>query len=233
MTAKIKGLTLPNKQWALYSPEEESAIIDLAPTGILLLSYPGSSILRDKVAQDCRLWRELGEGTKVLLRPYSDHLREWDPVEWADACLDLIDLYVKQGIPRSQLELIPANEMNIEGWGTDWKSAIDWLNTVGDWVRYWSPQTTQHIPAPSPDVEEEYLEGYRVFAMWFNWNCFTKVDAHVYTLDQAARLPGIQARFGLPLVVTEYNRMYPSTLLRTYRQYDWFEGAYWFILSGD
>lgn len=240
--AKVNGLTLPNKQWEVYSPGEEAATIDLSPTGLLVLAYPGSSILRDKVQQDCRLWKELlgfpdqplkvGEGVKLLVRPYSPNLREWDPTDWAFECLRIIDLYEEMGIPRSQVELIPANEMNREGWRDNWREMINWLNTVAGVVHFKSQETVIHIPALSPS-KGDYIQGYRIFALYYNWDAFTRVDAHVYTLEQAAQLPTIQELFGLPLVVTEYNCIFPSTILKTFRQYEWFDGAYWFILHWD
>lgn len=231
MTSPIKGLTFPNRQWSLYTAAEEAAIIDLHPTGILVLGYPQSSILRDKIAQDVRLWRELGE-PEFILRPYAPDLVDWKPIEWANVCLELIEDYVEAGIPRARIELLLANEMNREGWGEDWLGIIHWLNATGGFVHLASPATVQHIPALSP--EGDYLHGYDAIALFYDWVSFGKVDAHVYTVEQAALLPRIQAAFGdRPLVVTEYNRMFPSTLLRIYSSYPWFIGAYNFILFWD
>ena len=225
MTSPITGLTLPNAQWRLLSAHEEAAVLTLRPQALLILGYPDSPVLVEKIAQEARLWEALGR-PKVLLRPYAPDIAERDPKHWGRVCVYLWRAYSSYGI---RAELILANELNREGMGNDWPRMEDWLVTAAEEVFQREPGIRQHRPALSPGIlgyQEgwEYLAGSQGILDWFVID-----DVHCYTEAQIQEVGTLRHLFGHPIVCTEINSMPPSLYVPRLAQAGCWE-SYWFIL---
>jgi len=214
----MMGLGLPNRQWALFTPEEEQAILDLKPSGILVLGYPDSSILTEKISQEAKLWEQLGK-PEFLLRVYSDNIIDKNPGEWAETCFRLLSQYEQAHISISGL--ICANEFNIEHGDEDWSRQAIWLKRFVNVLRplILGSFIDLHLPALSPSGN--YMVGHEVYVAAELSDYFDVIDIHCYNVDQLADV-SLADLYGKPTCITEYNRLSPKQV-----------SGYYYILSGD
>lgn len=223
----LRGLTLPNAQWRLYTAEEEAAVLDLRPQALLILGYPDSPILEAKTEQEARLWEALGR-PPVLLRPYAENImRDYTPQEWHRKTKSLLEAY----LVRMPVEWVPWNEPNIEGMGEDWDRQIRFaIGYVWPFRQdFWD--VPLHLPALSP--RGNYHDGLLSYSSATLPGPFTfnKVDIHCYTEAQLEDAQFAWNHFRAPVCITEINQMAPSFYLRRLTGMSFVEAAYWFILK--
>mgnify|MGYP001573280274 CR=1 FL=1 len=231
----LLGVTTPNTQWRTWTHEEEAALLDLRPQALLVLGYPVPpdnpdlvELQRAQIEQAARLWRALGR-PRFYLRPYGDRILQRPPLDWSFECYVLVQRYKAAGI--QGLELIPWNEPNLagEGGGEDWERVVLWETACAADLKMRLPGTRLHRPAFSPTGG--YVRGFQKRQVRQPPGLFEIDDAHVYTDDQIADVEYINSGSGLPVCITEWNRLVPSALVAALPEYC--EAAVYFILRWD
>lgn len=206
------GLTLSNRQWSLYSDEEVAAILDLRPSAILIIGYPESSVLPEKVAQEAGIWEQLGR-CPVVLRPYAPEIIARKPEDWSFECYMLVQKYRAYGITP---EMVGANELNHWGergraegeWVEDWPEQVAWLQTFAKDFRMRSPNTVLHAPALSPNGN--YLDGISHYLAMTGYDV---MDLHCYSLLDLQDIETVR-KLGAMVAVTEFNQVSMSEVAR-------------------
>lgn len=247
-----KGLNCPNRQWELWTADEVAAIRDLAPDVLLVLAYGDDSPAQAQTAQHLALAEELR--ARLQVRMYATDIPRRDPEEWAAECWRRASRYGDH-----RLEVIPANEMNLECEGSGFGGqgpvpptpgprtlSPDWQR-LGEWLKRWAVAYRRlastgsgschilHLPALSPAATGSgsgstgLEEGWQVFRRLRLAELFDVVDVHEYPGSFRSHLTAYSL-FGRPVSVTEFNQVAPGDYLRSL---PWtVTDASWFILSG-
>lgn len=220
------GLVCPNRQWALWTADECSALIDLMPAALCIIGFPQSPVLRAKIEQEASLWEQLGK-PKIILRPYADGIITFNALDWSFECYILLQKYRAVGM---DCELVCGNEFQIEGGGEDWQRQIDWLRAFATDFRMRSPNTVLHLPALSPIGN--YRQGWQAYSDAGLAYRFDTMNMHAYSEAQLQDAAVLQGMFpALPIICTEVNQMAPSFYVPKLESLG-VDESYWFILSG-
>lgn len=226
MPTPTNGLGIHNYLWKLLDASEVQQLLDLKGhlTGMLVLAYPDSPVLREKAQQEAQLWLALGK-PRFLLRIYAPNIPSTKPKEWARICIDVVKIYQEYGV---EVELLGWNEWNIEGGGEEWYEMVEWIRVwVGEIVRE-LPEVLRHLCALSPQTPN-YQKGIHATSSLREYFHFTNL--HIYTKEQAADISLIWDAFELPIVITEFNKLKPTQMRSLCYVEVW--GHYYYIAGGD
>lgn len=200
----LNGLTITNAQWRLLNDAEISAVHSLSPQALMILVYPNSPVLEEKISQEVELWNQLGR-PPVDLRIYRETVKGTAPEIIADEDDELVSRYESHGMrPRVR----SPNEMNKEGWGEDWLGISEWLTIWGTGMKMRNRNREISISALSP--VDNYKNGLRIMSIIIPKSVFDSADGHIYSLDQLLDIYLIGGLFELPVIVTEYNKLAPT-----------------------
>lgn len=214
-----KGLTLPNRQWDLYSPAELAALEDLAPNNLVWPLY-GGQIDRDHKRQLDPFITAHQPG--LIYRPYADDIAQRTAIAWATICYQRILNVGHLG------ELIPWNEPNVEGMGEDWPRQIAWLKAFAAAWRATMMDDPLHLPALSPNGT--YRAGYDAYQASGLFVVYDAIDFHCYQqidFNPVARFTAL----GLRCDITEFNQVDPGWAFRG-ADIAGVRSCTWFILGG-
>lgn len=194
------GLTLPNLAFDAYTAADLAALDDLKPSILVMLLYGG--VIDVTHAQQLGTYLGIYEPT-LLFRPYAGNIPQWKPQEWARECFKRINDVGLAG------ECVPANEFNIEGFGTDWQGQITWLTAfAAEWRKLSSRKL--HLPALSP--VEGYQYGVIAYAQAGIFGLYDVVDLHCYTTAHLEVAATVARGTTKPCVITEYNQVSSETV---------------------
>ena len=140
----LKGLHMPNAMWREWSEEEMGAVEDLKPDILLVLVYGTSAAFwHARQLRELKTWLP---DIKFIYRFYpTPKPATLSGADWAGWCKERLNLC---GFPVG--EIVPANEMNIEGWGSDWPAMHVWLREFAQEYMRLDPFPRLHLPALSP-----------------------------------------------------------------------------------
>jgi GH25 family lysozyme M1 (1,4-beta-N-acetylmuramidase) len=214
-----KGLTTPNVQYRAYTDAEIAGIVDLAPDVLVWIIY-GSAI---DLTHQAQLKPYLdAHHPRILYRPYADNIAFRDPRDWALICAHWITPLAYLG------ELIPANELNLEGMGEDWNAQILWLQSfVGAWGAF-DMQMVLHLPALSPTGK--WADGLWAYKKAGLDLLFERIDVHAYGTDAETIVTAVHAILPGLIDVTEFNQIDPLVFAG---QHPPAESATWFLIGGE
>lgn len=219
-----KGLTLPNRQWDDFTPDEIKGLNDLAPQTLVWIVYDVAYEQNRDHRLVVQTYIDAHPGTKVLVRPYAENILLMNPKDWAIECKKRLDW------TWAEAEVIPANEMNLEGgqYAEDWNYQCSWLvSFAGAWQDLKASYRT-HLPALSPSGD--YQKGWAVYSANQVNIDFDVVDAHVYSMDQVGALANLPRASGQPASITEFNQVLPATMFDAVK--DLVDDCTYFLLGG-
>ena len=218
-----KGLTLPNTEWRAWTQDEVRALWDLEPQTLVVLAYnPDTRPAVESHRAEVKRYVDGHPGTVVLYRPYEPDIASRDPRDWAKECRRRVEYF---GVPG---ELIPANELNIEGMYDDWKRQAEWLQAFSDAWRLIGGGIPLHLPALSPTGN--YRAGYAAYKLTWLFEAYDVVDVHGYGINGAGVVHELYELAGKPVCVSEFNQDEPGLFFTDVASVA--TDAVWFILSG-
>ncbi len=221
----LNGLGGPNYTWTTMTAREVQAILELNPECLLLIGYPNSPVLDQKIEQEAGIYEQLGR-PPTLLRVYAPDIFERDPILWAGTFTRLVKRYRDAGM---DVEGVGDNEPRIEAPGKTIKQTTLWRSIFGQEVKEQLPNLRLHCGADAPG---EHLEDDWFYQRDHDLQAIYDVrDAHAYTPEQLAQVALARRLFKLPVWLTEFNQMLPSQVLANAPA--GVEACCYFILSGE
>ena len=179
-------------------------------------------------------------GARLLLRAEEPDIPEWAPNDWAGECARRAGFF---GPPAEELEMIPGRALNRPAagealaWPTERRRARSggqgpsWLLRFAKRYRRLRPGERLHLPAPEPGEDgAEAIAFWEACVLAEVGRRFDVVDVRATTDEQVRTLPRLaHERFGLPVVLTEWEWVDPALVVAEARAHSWLGRAHLFV----
>lgn len=207
---------LPNQEWTDWTRATIADTVELEPTVLLIPIYEKGNPFTAKKSSVIRGLRAALPECLFLYRIMGENNMLRSAKMWANETITRT-----ADLPRG--EIIATNEDNLEGMSENWTGMVSW------WKEYKANigSLPIHLPALSP--QGNYYGGWAHYAEIVPLFC--AIDIHVYPGNEAdVGLVGSVLGTHLPVYVTEYNRIMPTTMAKIAQPTA--DGIVWFILDG-